>query len=176
MKIFRLIVPLFVLGLTMVLAPEMKAQEPDTTHSVNMADSLGSTLLNEYEKDFDVVFKAVKKGLEDEGYVVNYASKKRNLIETEFRILAGEDDFDEQMEKYGDVPYIRSPGWTVGRTKLTVEFERLENGKTGVKVQALMSGFEARFTNQWHYWRSNGRLEQSAMDAINAAVEGSNTP
>jgi hypothetical protein len=163
------------MGVLLCASPSLRAQT-DTAKTPAPADSLGSMLLNEYDKDFDVVFKAVKTALEKEGYVVNYASKKKNLIETEFRILANEDNFDDEMEKYGEIPYIRSPGWTTGRTKVTVEFERLDNGKTAVKVQALLSGFEARFTNTWHYWRSNGKIEQAAMDAITAAVEASQAP
>lgn len=180
MKLFRLFVPMALMMLALSAAPALRAQSDSSKQADDKvsapADTLGSMLLNEYDKDFDVVFKAVKTALEGEGYVVNYASKKRNLIETEFKILATEETFDDEMEKWGDVPYMRSPGWTVGRVKVTVEFERLDNGKTGVKVQALLSGFEARFTNKWHYWRSNGKIEQAAMDAITASVESSTTP
>jgi hypothetical protein len=166
--------------LALLAAPALHAQSDSTKQADDKvsapADTLGSMLLNEYDKDFDVVFKAVKTALESQGFVVNYASKKRNLIETEFKILANEDTFDDEMAKWGDVPYMRSPGWTIGRVKITVEFERLDNGKTGVKLQGLLSGYEARFTNRWHYWRSNGKIEQAAMDAITSAVEASTTP
>ena len=53
-------------------------------------------------------------------------------------------------------------------------------GKTHLAVaiayRAIQNGYEARFTNQWHYWRSNGKLEQDAMDAIDQAVAAAATP
>ncbi len=171
MRIFRLLIPALALLVALVAAPAAHAQQGDPNAGAPAADTLGSTLLNEFNKDFDIVFKAVKTGLESLGYEVNYASKKRMMVETSFKELAKEDNFFDVMEKYGDIPYIRSPGWTVGRTRVTVNFNQMDSNRVEVKVQAVMSGYEGRFTNQWHYWKSNGKIEQSAMDAIVAAVE-----
>lgn len=171
MRFFRVLIPGVAALLALALSPAAQAQtQPDTT-KVLSADSLGSSLLNDFNKDFDVVFKATKVGLEKLGYEVNYASKKRMMMETSFKGIATEDTFFEVMEKLGDIPYIRSPGWTIGRTKVSVTFSQLDTSRVEVKVQAIMSGYEARFTNQWHYWKSNGKIEQQAMDAIVAAVE-----
>lgn len=160
----------------MLSAQSLRAQDtpaPAANSVEASADTLGTALLYEFQKDYDVVFKAVKEALTSVGYDVNYASKKKNLIETSYKILAKDedDDFFDVMSEYGDVPYIRSPGWKNGRTKISVTFEQLQNGKVAVKVLAILSGFEARFTNQWHYWKSNGKLEEEAMNAIVASVE-----
>jgi hypothetical protein len=169
---------LFFFGLlaffALLLTPRLHAQDQaDTTKSAAASnDTLGTPLLNEFNKDFDEVFKATKAGLEAAGYTVNYASKKRKQIETEFRQLANEDTFDDVMDKYGDVPYMRSPGWTTGRVKLFVTLEEIDSNRTAVKVLGQLSGYEERFTNRWHYWRSNGKLEDEAMNAIVQAVEG----
>lgn len=138
-------------------------------------DTLGSALLYEFSNDYDLVFLKVKTVLTDLGYLVNYASKKRNLVETDFKQFATEDTFHDVMNLYGDVPYMRSPGWTIGRAKISVSFEAVDSVRTGVKILAQMSGFEARFTNIWHYWGSNGKLEQEVMAALIAVLEGAET-
>lgn len=147
------------------------AQEDTVKPSKKAVDTLGSALLNEFNKDFDVTFKAVKSALESVGWVVTYSSRKYKRIETDFKQLANEDTFNDVMDQYGDVPYMRSPGWTIGRAKLFVTFEQIDSVRTAVKVLAQMSGYEERFTNTWHYWRSNGKLEEEAMNAIVSAVE-----
>lgn len=177
----RLLAFALVVMLAMIAVPALRAQEgeapppaPATASPTNdnaPVDTSGSSIVAEYDMDFDNVFKVVKTALAEIGYPENYASKKKRLIETAFRPLADDGNFFAKMSEYGEVPYIRSPGWTVGRAKMMVTFETLENGRVTVKVLAQLSGYEARFTNIWHYWKSNGRLEQEAMDAINAAVD-----
>lgn len=163
--------------LALFIAPRASAQEgatpvptPNDTN-YTAVDTSASSVISEYEMDYDNVFKAVRAALIELGYPENYASRKKMLIETGFRQMVEGSDFFQVMSEYGEVPYIRSPGWTVGRAKMMVNFEKLENGKVTVKVLGQLSGYEDRFTNLWHYWKSNGRLEQEAMDAINSAVD-----
>jgi len=169
MRLF-LLLGFLLLGLA---ASQAHAQDPTVVGTPPAADSTGSALLNEYAKDYDVVFKAVKTALESMGYEVNYSSKKKHLIETSFKQLANEDDFFDVMKKYGDIPYIRSPGWTIGRAKISVNFEEIDAARTGIKVIAQLSGYESRFETKWLYWNSNGKLEDDAMMAINTTVEAS---
>jgi hypothetical protein len=171
MKTIRLLFLASMLFMMMIGSHGLLLAQPDTTKSQKSVDTLGSALLNEFNKDFDVTFKTVKTALEGLGYVVNYSSRKYKRIETDFHQLATEDTFDDVMEQYGDVPYMRSPGWTTGRAKLFVTFEAVDSNRTAVKVLAQLSGYEERFTNAWHYWRSNGKLEEEAMNAIVTAVE-----
>ena len=173
MKYARSITLGLIAFLAILCAPLAHAQEaqPVDTANRSLPDTLGAALLNEFSNDFDFVFKQTKSALEGIGYIVNYSSKKRKLIETEFRQLATEDNFYEEMEKFGDIPYMRSPGWTIGRVKVTVNFEQVDSARTGVKVLAQMSGYEERFTNMWHYWRSNGKVEEEVMNAIIKSVE-----
>ena len=176
MTISRLLTLALLVVTALCAAPALRAQDGsvpalDPTNANAPVDTSASSLVAEYELDYDNVFKIVKTTLAELGYPENYASKKRSLIETAFKQLATADDFFEVMGKLGEVPYIRSPGWTIGRAKLMVNFEKLENGKIGVKVLGQLSGYEDRFTNIWHYWKSNGKIEQEAMDAINAAVD-----
>jgi hypothetical protein len=169
----RLFTFVLLFALALVAAPAVRAQEgtPPADTSSAPVDTSASSIVAEYDLEYDNVFKVVKAALLELGYPDNYASKKKRLIETGFRPMADQDNFFKTMSEYGEVPYIRSPGWTVGRAKLMVTFETLENGKVTVKVLAQLSGYEDSFTNIWHYWKSNGRLEQEAMDAINAAVD-----
>lgn len=172
LKILGLLAFLLLVGGTSAYAQpdSSKAATPaDSSKQVN--DTLGSALLNEFSKDFDVTFKTVKASLESVGYVVSYSSRKYKRIETDFRQLANADNFDDVMDLYGDVPYMRSPGWSVGRAKLFITFEQIDSTRTGVKVLAQLSGYEERFTNAWHYWRSNGKLEEEAMNAIVQAMD-----
>ena len=171
MKMYRLFTIALFGFIALFLAPAAQAQTP--AEETAPADTMASALLNEFDMEYDIVFKAVRTGLESIGYQINYASKKRNTIETSFKTLTNEaqDNFNEVMPEYGEIPYMRSPGWTVGRNRVLVTFEQLESGKVGVKVVAMLSGYEDRFTNRWHYWGSNGKLEQLAMEAIVSAVD-----
>ena len=168
MKTFRFFILAGTLAFLGAIFSDLHAQ-------VNTGEGLSeeeksSALLFEFEKDYDVVFKGIQKGLVDAGYEVSYKSKRRNLIESGFKILAPEDDFFEIMEQYGEVPYVRSPSWKNGRTKISVTLE--ETGSSIIiKVQAEMSGFEERFLNQWLYWPSNGVIEEDVLQAVIAAVE-----
>lgn len=134
-----------------------------------------TALLNEYELEYELVFDAAKKALTELGYDVNYASKKRNLIETSFKVIADADNFWDVMKAYGEIPFKRSPRWKDGRIKISVRFEELD-GKVAVKVSSIISGYEDRFDNAWHYWASNGVVEQETMDAITAAVQAYDIP
>lgn len=164
-KIFASLALLFLIAAGNVWG-QQEGEQPLST------DTLGSALSYEFRLDFDIVFKGVKNALEGLGYEVNYASKKKRLIETNFKQLATEDDFYDTMSEYGDVPYMRSPGWTIGRVKVNISFEEIDSVRTGINVLAQLSGFEERFTNIWHYWGSNGRIEQEVMQAIIAKLEG----
>ena len=131
-----------------------------------------SALVYEFDADFDVVFDGVKKGLLAAGYETQYASKRRKLIESQFKILAGEDDdFFEVMEQYGKIPYVRSPRWENGRAMVSIRFEEAESGIITITVTAELSGFEGRFVNNWIYWTSNGLIEENVLNGIIAAVE-----
>jgi hypothetical protein len=174
MKNLRLLLPGISLFIALLVwSPKLGAQTFDSNvvPPTEEKDTLGTALLQEFNKEFDLVFKSVRNALDSSGYKVNYTSKKRKLIETEFKQLAEEDSFHETMNRYGDVPYMRSPGWTIGRTKITVNFEQIDSARTAVKVLAQLSGYEDRFTNLWHYWRSNGKLEEEVMNAIIKEVE-----
>lgn len=168
MKTFRFLVLAGVLTLLGGLSSSLQAQ-------VNEGEGLteeqkSSALLYEFEKDYDVVFKGIQQGLVDAGYEVYYKSKRRNLVESGFKILAPEDDFFDIMEQYGKIPYVRSPSWKNGRTKISVTLE--ETGSSIIiKVQAEMSAFEERFLNKWLYWPSNGVIEEDVLQAIIAAVD-----
>jgi hypothetical protein len=169
----RLFALAIIVCLALFAAPAAWSQDetPKKDSSAAPVDTSASSIVAEYDADYDVVFKVVKAAVTELGYPENYASKKKRLIETGFRQLVEGDGFFTKMSEYGEVPYIRSPGWTVGRAKLMINFETLENGKVTVKVLGQLSGFEDRFTNIWHYWKSNGKLEQEAMDAINIAMD-----
>lgn len=172
----RLIALAILAALLSLVAPDAHAQEGTAPAVVDSnynapVDTSASAVISEYEMEFDNVFKAVRAALVQLGYADNYASRKKGFIETGFRQLVEGSDFFDVMSIYGEVPYIRSPGWTVGRAKMMVNFEKLDNGKVTVKVLGQLSGYEGRFTNVWHYWKSNGRLEEEAMDAINMAVD-----
>jgi hypothetical protein len=164
--------------IALVAAPAAYAQVPEINFDIKgegQQDSLGVALESTFPKDYDVVFKAARQALEKNGYKVDYASKKRNLMETAFTILTEEATFHDTMAVYGKIPFMRSPGWTTGRTRVSVNFVRGDTGTT-VKVLAVMSGYEARFSNMWHYWKSNGIIEKRVMDAISGEVASIETP
>jgi hypothetical protein len=166
--------------IALAAAPAAQAQVPEINFDIKgegQQDSLGVALETTFQKDYDVVFKAARLGLEKVGYTVNYSSKKRNLMETDFKVIADEETFHDTMAVYGKIPFMRSPGWTIGRNRVSVNFVRNDStNSTTVKVLAVNSGYEARFSNMWHYWKSNGVLEKMVMDAITSAVVSVETP
>jgi|GEM_PF-1755292 len=141
------------------------AQEEGTT-----LDTASKPISQTFTLEYDLVFRAVKTALERNGYTIGYASKKNRRIETEFRQLTQEDTFFDIMEKYGEIPYMRSPGWSIGRSQVFVNFASNEAGHTTATVNVQLSGYEGRFENRWIYWPSNGILEKEAMDSIVVAV------
>lgn len=164
----------FALGLAMltmmfVAGPVLTAQTIDDAGIAE--EDRTSALVYEFDNDFDVVFEGVKKGLAQAGYEVGYASKRKMLVESEFRILTPEgSDFFDIMEQYGEIPYIRSPSWRSGRVLITARFETNDAGPVTVTLTAELSAFEERFQNNWIYWNSNGILEEEVMGAIINAV------
>lgn len=173
MKTFRSLV---LAGLGFLLVGSVSTMYGQITKTEGLSEEeKASALLYEFNKDYDVVFKGVEEGLKSAGYEVGYSSKRRNLIESAFKILAADDGFLEIMEQYGKVPYVRSPSWKNGRTKITVNLEKTDGGSIIIKVQAEMSAFEERFLNQWLYWPSNGVIEEDVLQAIVAAVDAQGT-
>lgn len=134
------------------------------------ADTAAKPATQNFALEYDLVFRAAKTALEKQGYTIGYASKKNRRIETEFRQLTEEETFFDVMEKYGEIPYMRSPGWTIGRCQIVVTFNVDDAGRTNATVLAQLSGYEGRFENRWIYWASNGVLEKESMDALTAAV------
>ena len=134
-------------------------------------EELNSALVHEFYKDFDIIFEGVKKGLEAAGYGIDYASKRKKLIETKFQILTADDDFFDIMEQYGKIPYVRSPSWKNGRTSVSVRLEENDDGSVTITVQAELSAFEERFLRKWLYWPSNGVIEEETLKEIVTAVD-----
>jgi len=152
-----------------------KAQTDDMNMNV-VCDTLNcAPLVFEFYKDYDQTFKAVKTALEGLGYIVNYSSKTRNLIETDYKVIANRDNFHDVMNEYGETPYIRSPGWKFGRAKVVVAFN-VVGKKMITRVLSILSGYEDRISNSWHYWKSNGKLDDEASSAIVESVEAIQEP
>lgn len=161
-------------ALLFILTLGLPALHAQTTDDGGIAEEdRTAALVYEFNYDFDVVFEGIKKGLENAGYEVGYASKRKSVVESEFKMLTDEDsDFFEVMEQYGKIPYIRSPRWRSGRVLVTTRLEKNEEtGLVTITLTAEMSAFEERFQNNWIYWNSNGILEEQALEAIVQAVD-----
>ena len=168
MKMLRNLAVIAALALISGSFALLNAQVDDESLS---EEELNSALVYEFDKDFDVVFEGVKKGLADAGYEVDYASKRKMLVESKFKILAVDDNFFETMEQYGKIPYVRSPSWKNGRTLVSIRFEENTAGTVTITVQAELSAFEERFLRKWLYWASNGVIEEDVLQSIVAAVD-----
>jgi hypothetical protein len=156
--------------MTFVWTTALNAQTTDDSGIAE--EDRTSALVYEFNNDFDIVFEGVKRGLDAAGYEVGYASKRKKLVESKFKILTPEgSDFFDIMEQYGEIPYIRSPSWRSGRVLITTRFEETGSGSIMVTVTAELSAYEERFQNNWVYWNSNGIVEEEVLGAIIVSVQ-----
>ncbi len=129
---------------------------------------------------FDIVWKAAVRAITDAGCEI----EQKQPVETEellwkakvastFCVLAtNPDSTDAVFDRYAErVPYIRGSVWTSARIQYIFYLIELPDGRVAVKLKGRMSGYEEYVTATFHYFNSNGKLEQQLFQRFKTLVQ-----
>ena len=144
------------------------------------------TFRESFSAPFPVVWKSIKQALAENDCLVEHEKYSegdngayKGKLTSLFCVLAsGEDTTETVMERYSKrVPYIRGGLWTSVRMQYIFYVTEKEDHTVQVLLKGEISGYEEHVTHQFHYFDTNGVLEQSMMDrlkrlvAVNASKE-----
>lgn len=133
-----------------------------------------------YDADFGSVYKAVKSAIGATGCLLEKDVAKegadglfKGKVASTFCVLySGVDSADFWMDKYAHkVPNVRAATWSSLRVQYTFYLQENEEGMTELKLQTELSGFEEYITSKFHFFDSNGILDEEIMASIDAFVE-----
>lgn len=132
-----------------------------------------------FNKSFPTVWKSIKKALEETDCLVEHEKYSesdegtyKGKITSVFCVLAaGEDTTEDVMERYAKrIPYIRGATWTSVRMQYLFYVTENDDQTVEVKLKGEISGFESYVTNIFHYFASNGVLEEKMMERLKRVV------
>lgn len=128
-----------------------------------------------YNEEYEIVFKAVKKTLDDIACLIATESSKqddnglfRGVIKSDFCVYSqGKDSTFSVMKKYSyKIPHIPGGVWLNARMQYTIIIKENEDGTVYLTLRGEMSGFEDLVTHEVHFWKSNGYFEHHFMEGI----------
>jgi len=128
-----------------------------------------------FNEPFDVVWRAIKKSLDDIGCMIAYEKYQQDdegfltgTIKSDFCVFAmGKDTTFQVLKRYSyEMPLIRGGIWINGRIKYTFRVKENKDGTVLLSFTGGLSGFEDFVTHQVHFWKSNGILETQMMERI----------
>jgi len=128
-----------------------------------------------YDYPFEIVWKAVKKSLEDLGCLVaqeKYSQNDKGLykgsLKSDFCVFSlGSDTTFKVLQKYSlEVPPIRGGIWVNGRMLYKFKIEEIAENKVTLLLSGELSGREDYVTQEVHFWKSNGFFETRILHLI----------
>lgn len=128
-----------------------------------------------FNKSFPTVWKSIKKSLGETGCLIEhekYAESDegtyKGKLTSVFCVLAtGLDTTEPVMERYAKrIPYIRGATWTSLRMQYLFYVTENADHSVEVKLKGEISGYESYITNIFHYFESNGILEDAMMERL----------
>jgi hypothetical protein len=128
-----------------------------------------------FNEPFDVVWRAIKKSLDDIGCMIAYEKYQQDdegfltgTLKSDFCVFAmGKDTTFQVLKRYSyEMPLIRGGIWINGRIKYTFRVKENKDGTVMLSFTGGLSGFEDFVTHQVHFWKSNGILETQMMERI----------
>lgn len=128
-----------------------------------------------FNEPFDVVWRAIKKSLDDIGCMIAYEKYQQDdegfltgTLKSDFCVFAmGKDTTFQVLKRYSyEMPLIRGGIWINGRIKYTFRVKENKDGTVLLSFTGGLSGFEDFVTHQVHFWKSNGILETQMMERI----------
>lgn len=136
-----------------------------------------------FNKSFPTVWKSIKKSLSETGCLIEhekYAESDEGVykgkLTSVFCVIAtGLDTTEPVMERYAKrIPYIRGATWTSLRMQYLFYVTENADNSVEVKLKGEISGYESYITNIFHYFESNGILEDAMMERLKNNVAASN--
>lgn len=133
-----------------------------------------------YNQPFEIVWKAIKKSLEDIGCMVAQENAKqdttgtyRGYLKSEMCVIvSGKEITLDTIQKYSlHVPVILGGVWLNGRIQFKYTVKEEKDGKVSLVMRTEMSGFENFVTHEVHFWKSNGMLEMEMLDRIKKNID-----
>ncbi|MCX7879066.1 MAG: hypothetical protein N2517_00180 [Ignavibacteria bacterium] len=124
---------------------------------------------------FDVIWRAIKKSLEDIGCMIAYEKFQQNddglfsgSLRSDFCVFSiGKDTTFKLLKKYSyEMPLIRGGIWINGRIQYNFKVVENPDGTVFLSFRGQLSGFEEHVTHQVHFWKSNGMLETEMLERI----------
>lgn len=128
-----------------------------------------------YEKNFEEVWAAVLKSLEEKNCMMmkkNFSQNDQGFykgtIVSDYCVFAtGSDTTVDNLKLYSiKIPVIRGGVWVTGRFQYRFSITEKEDGTVYLVVKGEVSGFEEYVTTQFHFWDSNGYLETMMLKKI----------
>jgi len=128
-----------------------------------------------FNEDFDVVWRAIKKSLDDIGCMIAYEKYQQNdegyftgTLKSDFCVFSfGKDTTFQVLKRYSyEMPLIRGGIWINGRIQYTFRVKENPDGTVFLSFKGQLSGFEDFVTHQVHFWKSNGILETQMLERI----------
>ncbi len=132
-----------------------------------------------FNAPFPAVWKSIKQALGEDGCLVEHekyseadnGTYKGKLTSLFCVLAAGEDSTEEVMERYSKrVPYIRGGYWTSVRMQYIFYVTEKEDHTVQLILKGEISGYEEHVTHQFHYFDTNGVLEQRIIDKLKRLV------
>ncbi|MCX7908232.1 MAG: hypothetical protein N2560_01760 [Ignavibacteria bacterium] len=132
-----------------------------------------------FNEPFDVVWRAIKKSLDDIGCMISYEKYQQDdegflagTLKSDFCVFAmGKDTTFQALKRYSyEMPLIRGGIWINGRINYTFRVKENKDGTVHLSFTARLSGFEDFVTHQVHFWKSNGILETKMLERIKGNV------
>lgn len=132
-----------------------------------------------FNEPFDVVWRAIKKSLDDIGCMINYEKYQQDdegflsgTLKSDFCVFAmGKDTTFQALKRYSyEMPLIRGGIWINGRINYTFKVKENKDGTVHLSFTGRLSGFEDFVTHQVHFWKSNGILETQMLERIKSNV------
>ncbi len=132
-----------------------------------------------FQKSFPTVWNIIKEAIVESDCQVEAAKPVttdagtfKGKIQSTFCVLVrGEDSTLPVLERYSErVPYIRAGVWTAVRMQYTFYVVENEDGDVKVKLKGEISGYETYVTSKFHYFDSNGMLEEQLFELVKKKV------
>ncbi len=133
-----------------------------------------------YDAEFGSVYKAVKKAISETGCLLEKDVAKQGAdglykgkVASTFCVLySGIDSAYEEMVKYAEkIPRVRAATWSSLRVQYTFYLQEDEDGMVELKLQTELSGFEEYITSKFHFFDSNGVLDEQILADVDMYVE-----